>query len=89
MSPVDKGEAIEWVTECYRQREPQTEWLTMGLGDSFNDIRMLESVDYPVLVKNSHSQQPNVSHINNIRITEKTGPAGWNQAVKDTIKDIS
>lgn len=89
MSPVDKGEAIHWLLDCYQKREPETQWLTVGLGDSFNDIRMLESVDYPVLVKNPHSQQPDVSHINNIRLTDYAGPAGWNLAVQDILAEMS
>ncbi len=89
MSPVDKGKAIQWLIDCYQQREPNTEWVTVGLGDSYNDIRMFETVDYPVLVKNPHSQQPDVSHIENVRLTQRTGPAGWNQAVQDIIDEIS
>ena len=88
MSPVDKGRAIQWLIKCYQEREPQTQWITMGLGDSHNDVRMLESVDYPVLVKNPATQQLDVSHIKNIRITSLTGPAGWNQAVLDLIANL-
>jgi len=88
MSPVDKGRAIQWLLKCYQDREPETQWLSMGLGDSDNDIRMLESVDYPVLVKNPSIRQPDVSHIENIQITALPGPAGWNQAVLDVIANM-
>ena len=88
MSPVDKGRAIQWLLSCYQEREPDTRWISMGLGDSYNDMRMLESVDYPVLVKNPATQQPDVSHIKNIRITSLAGPAGWNQAVEDVLDNL-
>ena len=88
MSPVDKGRAIQWLIKCYQEREPETEWVSMGLGDSHNDIRMLETVDYPVLVKNPATQQPDVSHIKNIHMTSLVGPAGWNQAVLDVITKL-
>ncbi len=88
MSPVDKGQAVDWLIKCYREREPQTEWLSVGLGDSQNDLRMLECVDYPVLVNNPAARQPDVSHIDHIRRTSLAGPAGWNEAVLDIIKTI-
>lgn len=85
MSPVDKGRAIQWLIKCYRDMEPDVEWITMGLGDSYNDIRMLECVNHPVLVKNPAIEQPDVSHIENIFTTSLTGPAGWNEAVLHAI----
>lgn len=88
MSPVDKGRAIQWLLKCYQDREPDTRWITMGLGDSHNDMRMLESVDYPVLVSNPAIEQPDVSHIKNIHVTSLAGPAGWNQAVLDVIAKL-
>lgn len=87
MSPVDKAQALNWLLECYKVREPHTEWLTMALGDSANDISMLETVDIPVLISNPKSVQPDVSHIKDIIITSETGPAGWNKAVLDTLEN--
>lgn len=88
MSPVDKGMAVNWVREYYQELEPGTTWFSMGLGDSYNDISMLESVDYPVLVKNPSSRQPDISHIKHIYITEAIGPKGWNTAVIEIVKTI-
>ncbi len=88
MSPVDKGRAIQWLIKCYQEREPDTEWVSVGLGDSHNDLRMLETVDYPILVNNPATTQPEVAHIKNIKMTLETGPAGWNQAVQDILNTL-
>ena len=89
MSPVSKGESINYLIKKYQQIEPQTQWFTAGLGDSFNDISMLEQVDYPVLIKNPHGNKPDVSHLKNIQVSELPGPAGWNVEVLNIINTIT
>ena len=87
-SPVDKGEPIKWLINKYRLMEPETQWITAGLGDSFNDISMLEQVDYPVLIKNTKTQKPDVDHINNLIESKSSGPTGWNFEVLKILKTI-
>lgn len=89
ISPVSKGESIKWLIGKYQELEPDTEWVTAGLGDSFNDISMLEQVDYPVLIKNTHGKKPNVDHIANIVESKLQGPAGWNVEVLNIIKNLT
>lgn len=88
LSSADKSKAMQWLLEFYRQCSPGDNWLTMGLGDGENDLKMLENVDYPVLVKNTETVQPDVSHIDNITTTTDTGSKAWNQAVLDVINKI-
>lgn len=88
MSDVNKGTAVEWLIEKYRNAEPGTEWITVGIGDSFNDIQMLEVVDYPVLISNIKTRQPDLSRINNLQRPRLPGPAGWNQAVLSLITKV-
>jgi len=88
MSPVSKGDSMNFIMEKYKTLEPDTQWLTAGLGDSFNDISMLERVDYPVLIKNPHGIKPDVQHIKNITESELPGPAGWNIEVQNIINKI-
>lgn len=88
MSPVDKAMAVNWVREYYQEQEPGAQWRTMGLGDSHNDISMLESTNHPVLIKNPYSCQPDVTHIKHIQITEAIGPEGWNAAVIATVTQL-
>ena len=89
MSPVDKADAIRWLVEKYKQHEPNTEWLTVGLGDSQNDVKMLEMVNIPVLISNPDSQPPIFNNkLENLMQPKSPGPAGWNQAVQSIIQTM-
>lgn len=88
MSDVNKGDSINWLFEKYQDMEAATEWVTIGLGDSYNDIEMLKSVDYPVLVTNPGTKQPDMSEVNNVYKTRLPGPEGWNEAVFELLNQI-
>lgn len=81
MSDVSKGKAVKWLTQKYRENEPEVEWITVGIGDSFNDIQMLEVVDYPVFISNAKTRIPDLTGIKNLKRPQLPGPSGWNQAV--------
>lgn len=89
MAPVTKGDAVLHVIEKFRQAEPETEWLSVGLGDSENDIPMLEQVDFPVLIHNPHAGTPDISKLDNIVVTEQAGPEGWNKALLTILNNIT
>ncbi|GAB4388826.1 MAG: mannosyl-3-phosphoglycerate phosphatase [Thermodesulfovibrionales bacterium] len=79
MGASDKGMAVEILAEFFVRRDGAV--VTAALGDSPNDIPMLEKVDYPIIV-----QKPGVGHDPRIRVrglvkAEGVGPEGWNRAV--------
>jgi mannosyl-3-phosphoglycerate phosphatase len=83
----DKGKAVIMLTDLYGNRFGNV--ITVGLGDSPNDAPMLESVDYPVLVrKPDGSHDPRIRTANLIR-ADGIGPEGWNKAVMDILRNIS
>lgn len=88
MSDVNKGIAVKRLKKEYQKNEPGTEWVTIGLGDSFNDIELLEAVDYPVLIKNPVTNQPYVEDMKNIFQSSLPGPEGWNEAISKLMKEI-
>ena len=88
ISPISKGDSINWLINQYQQLEPETEWFSVGLGDSFNDIPMLEQVNYPVLIINPHGKKPDVSHISDLIESRMPGPSGWNVEVLTLIDQI-
>lgn len=89
VSPINKGDSIKWLINQYRALEPETDWITVGLGDSHNDVSMFEQVDYPVLIKNPNTSKPDISHLVNIKESEENGPAGWNKEVLNIIHQIT
>jgi len=75
----DKARGMGLVTEWYK--EYHGEVLTVALGDSPNDFGMLDRADFPVLIRSQRSFPHLKKRIPKLRITDDTGPKGWNSAV--------
>ena len=63
----------------------------MALGDAPNDVEMLESANYPVIVKNTNGA--GISKLTEkvearVLRTQDEGPAGWNTAVLDVMQKL-
>lgn len=84
----DKGAAVEWLCRCYANERGLERMISIALGDGPNDRPMLEAVDYPVIIRSDHGlPMPLDNHQHLIR-TEKTGPAGWNDAILQLIDQL-
>lgn len=90
----DKGSAVELLLDLYRLQYPQTEVFPVGLGDSQNDISLLQACvragGRGFLVANP-SQKKSVftdenSHIERL---QQVGPEGWNYAVHNTLDELA
>lgn len=79
----DKGNALYCLKKYYEQ-EFGTLPTVIALGDSSNDVSMLEAADRAVVVKSAVQDYPQVNH-KQVIYTEKTGPAGWNAAIKQIL----
>ena len=55
--------------------------VTIGIGDSSNDIDMLEFADFPCLIKNNESNFNGFKNKNYIR-SSLEAPSGWVEVVK-------
>lgn len=79
----DKGKAVNELSELYRQG-PGT-LLTVGVGDSANDLSMLEAVDKPFIVrKPDGSYDPDIPE-KAARRVDGIGPAGWRMAIEEVM----
>ncbi len=87
MGHNDKGRATLRLIELYRRlaRDRGHAIVTIGIGDSLNDLPMLQVVDRPVLVqKPGGGYDPDIELPGLIR-APGIGPAGWNHAVLDLL----
>lgn len=85
LGATDKGEAVRRITRWYRQRHG-CDTLSIGLGDSDNDLAMLQAVDCPVIVRRKDgSHLPAALCGTEALVTERPGPAGWNQAIQQLL----
>lgn len=82
----DKGKAVRLLTSMYKQNW-NSEPLTVGIGDSLNDLSMLKTVDIPVLVrKKTNTYDENILKRLKVQKAKGIGPSGWNQAVLDLVR---
>lgn len=88
MSAVSKGTAADWLIQQYREHQPNINWISVALGDSDNDIPMLQAVDYPVLIPNPHREPPMLPANLSCITASQAGPAGWNEVMLQLIDDL-
>ncbi len=75
----DKGRAVKRLVALYCQEYGAV--ASIGLGDSLNDLPLLEAVDRPVLVRHADgSFDPRIA-VPGLLKTQLPGPAGWNETV--------
>ncbi|MBN2109594.1 MAG: mannosyl-3-phosphoglycerate phosphatase [Methanosarcinaceae archaeon] len=83
----DKGKAVNLLAGLYRREYGEIR--TIGLGDSLNDLPMLQAVDVPVLVqKHNGEHDPRITDPGIMRVAG-IGPVGWNIAIKEIISSVS
>lgn len=79
----DKGKAVSILTDLYRKRYGGT--VTVAIGDSPNDIPMLQRVDHPVVVRKHDGTYDGRINMPGVLKAEGIGPSGWNKAVMELI----
>lgn len=81
MGSNDKGKAVKILVDIFKRNQPETKIITVGLGDSLNDLPMLEAVDRPFLVKKLSGNYEKRIKVENLIYANGIGPVGWNKAV--------
>ncbi len=86
MGDHHKGRAVNILRRLYERRDGPV--MTIGIGDSLNDLPFLLAVDRPVLVKKETGRHDARIDIPGLVRTEGIGPAGWNEAVMRLISEL-
>jgi len=79
MGRHDKGSAVHLLQALYEKQFGTV--TSIGLGDSLNDLQMLQAVDQPVLVKHDDGSHDARITIPRLIKTRLPGPSGWNETV--------
>jgi len=83
----DKGKAVEILKELYENEFFSV--LTIGIGDSLNDLPMLLVVDHPIFIKGGGSFSLGaLSTIQGLTIAEGAGPQAWNKAILNKLNEL-
>jgi mannosyl-3-phosphoglycerate phosphatase len=82
----DKGEAVKILRNII-DRKLCEKHLTIGLGDSINDIPMLKNVDIPVLIPHPEKGFPDAIIPGLIR-ADGPGSRGWNNVIRRILDEL-
>jgi mannosyl-3-phosphoglycerate phosphatase len=88
MGNSDKGRACRLLGDYYRRQEGRAghAFMTVGLGDSLNDLPMLAAVDRPILVQRPDGSYDPEVRLEKVGYAPGIGPAGWNRAILSLLK---
>lgn len=79
----DKGRAVRILRDFFvLARGPIA---TVGIGDSLNDLPMLQVVDMPVLVKGAGGAHDPAVRFEGLALEPGAGPGGWRTAILDIL----
>ena len=84
----DKGRAVRLVKDIYARADGISP-RTIGLGDSPNDLPLLENVDFPVLVQKPGGRYEPSIRLDNLILAPGEGPVGWSVAVRDLVERLT
>jgi mannosyl-3-phosphoglycerate phosphatase len=82
----DKGEAVKLVRNIFDQKD-RMKYLSIGLGDSINDVPMLNNVDIPVVIPNPKRGYMEASFPGMIRAASP-GAKGWNEVMERLLNEL-
>ena len=74
-----KGKAVTWLLQNYQTSSPTDKLVTVGLGNSPNDLEMLESVDIPLVIASKKGIHPGLKD-RGWEVPNSPGSQGWAEA---------
>jgi len=85
----DKGKAMLWLTQLYENNVTtgDSRHKTIAIGDSQNDVAMLNIADYALLIKSPVNPFPTLDRQSNTYMSEQCAPLGWAQGVRDILNE--
>jgi mannosyl-3-phosphoglycerate phosphatase len=76
----DKAGAVRLLSDLYRKERGDI--ITVGIGDSANDVPLLKSVDIPILVQQPGAKWYDID-ITKLKKINGIGPEGWKRAITE------
>lgn len=77
----DKGRAMDWLRDMYRQASREETIEELAIGDSENDRPMLEIAKTALLIRSPVHEFPQLDRDGGVLQSEAVAPAGWAEGV--------
>lgn len=78
----NKGQALVWLAAEYKKQRNLPTTKTIAIGDSGNDIAMLEQADLALIIRSPVHESPKLKRTHGFFISEEFGPRGWNAGLR-------
>lgn len=88
MGQYDKADAMQYLIRRYQALSPYKAVVSIALGDSPNDIRMLESADYAVVVNGINANLLTITGASHVLRSRGEGPVGWNECIQSLLNQL-
>lgn len=85
MGETDKGTALGCLAARYRRAFPQTEFVTVALGDGENDLPMLKAADVAVIIPPHEGPPLDLPGHPRVFRPPGAGPYGWRDAMSEIL----
>jgi mannosyl-3-phosphoglycerate phosphatase family protein len=85
----DKGSALYWLTRQYQTDEPGRELTTVAVGDSQNDVAMLEAADIALIIRSPVNEVPVIDRHQHCFRSSAYGPEGWVEGMRLVLDSLN
>ncbi len=75
-----KGRAVRWLVQYFRGINPDETLMTVGLGNSPNDLPLLEAVDKAIVIPGKNGPHPGLNG-RGWQVASSSGSQGWATAI--------
>jgi len=87
MGENDKSTAMAWLLNRFNI---DSKTLVIALGDSQNDLRMLEQADYAAIIRKQNGDSLKISKSSETIVKSKSiAPMGWQEAIDELFKKLN
>ena len=85
----DKGAALLWMEQEFRRQANVQNLTTLAIGDSGNDVAMLDAADIALIIRSPVHPPPKLQRRQGVYYSEEAGPEGWASGVNQILTSIT
>lgn len=84
----NKGEALLWLKTRYQQLS-HAPLVSIAIGDSDNDIAMLDAADRALIIRSPAHAPPSLARQDHVLLSNTFGPEGWAQGLQRILHSLN